>query len=417
MNLSKQEQAILLLTVSFGANDPKSAKPLSKGEWSRFVIWLKEHGLEPSSLLTGNVKSQLSSLLDKSISSDRIQALLERGTTLGLALEKWERAGLWVMTRSDPDYPERLKQRLRLDSPAFLFGCGNKRLLNKGGIAVIGSRDASEEDLNFTHNVGKEIALQGHSIVSGGARGVDQTAMTGALENEGTAIGVMADGLFKATSSAKYRKKIMSGDLVLITSFNPEAAFNVGNAMARNRYIYCLSDAAIVISSTADKGGTWNGAIENLRATWVPLWVKKTENKKSGNPILVNRGANWLPDDPLPIEALMEGCSSKTELPIDLLSLETNSSSTQIPTEKASIEVEPSKNTVSNFYQLFIRRFEEVTSEMPLKADEIASHFGLEKSQVNTWLKRAVNEGLAEKMEKPVRYQITGKTRKQASLF
>ena len=52
--------------------------------------------------------------------------------------------------------------------------------------------------------------------------------------------------------------------------------------MARNRYIYCLADTAIVISSTADKGGTWTGAIENLKAAWVPLWVKKTETQKSG---------------------------------------------------------------------------------------------------------------------------------------
>ena len=164
------------------------------------------------------------------------------------------------MTRSDTDYPDRLKRRLRLNSPAVLFGCGNKNLLNKGGVAVIGSRDADEGDLNFTQHIGKETALQGYSIVSGGARGVDQSAMMGALDNEGTAIGVMADSLLKATSSAKYRNKIMSGDLVLISPFNPEASFNVGNAMARNRYIYCLADTAIVISSTADKGGTWTGS-------------------------------------------------------------------------------------------------------------------------------------------------------------
>ena len=141
------------------------------------------------------------------------------------------------MTRSDPDYPERLKRRLRLDSPAVLFGCGNKSLLDKGGVAVIGSRNANEDDLNFTVNIGKETAYQGHSVISGGAKGVDQSAMMGALDNEGTAIGVMADSLIKATTSAKYRKKIMSGDLVLITPFNPEAGFNVGNAMARNRHL------------------------------------------------------------------------------------------------------------------------------------------------------------------------------------
>ena len=77
MNLSQQAQAILLLTVSFGRNDQKSAKPLSKSEWSRFAIWLKDHELEPSGLLQGDLQTKLSRLSDKSISADRIQALLE----------------------------------------------------------------------------------------------------------------------------------------------------------------------------------------------------------------------------------------------------------------------------------------------------------------------------------------------------
>ena len=438
MNLSQQAQAILLLTVSFGRNDQKSAKPLSKGEWSRFAIWLKDHELEPSGLLQGDLQTKLSRLSDKSISADRIQALLERGTTLGLALEKWERAGLWVMTRSDTDYPDRLKRRLRLNSPAVLFGCGNKNLLNKGGVAVIGSRDADEGDLNFTQHIGKETALQGYSIVSGGARGVDQSAMMGALDNEGTAIGVMADSLLKATSSAKYRNKIMSGDLVLISPFNPEASFNVGNAMARNRYIYCLADTAIVISSTADKGGTWTGAIENLKAAWVPLWVKKTETQKSGNPFLVDKGASWLPEAPLSVEKLITGSENRSELATDLLNLEkrefhsipTTIDADHAPkTEDISITVgkaeapasqgtEPAPKTSEiDLFQLFMSSIEELTAEEPLKTDEIAFRLELEKSQVNAWLKRAVEEGLAEKLQRPVRYQIMGKARKQASLF
>ena len=438
MNLSQQAQAILLLTVSFGRNDQKSAKPLSKGEWSRFAIWLKDHELEPSGLLQGDLQTKLSRLSDKSISADRIQALLERGATLGLALEKWERAGLWVMTRSDTDYPDRLKRRLRLNSPAVLFGCGNKNLLNKGGVAVIGSRDADEGDLNFTQHIGKETALQGYSIVSGGARGVDQSAMMGALDNEGTAIGVMADSLLKATSSAKYRNKIMSGDLVLISPFNPEASFNVGNAMARNRYIYCLADTAIVISSTADKGGTWTGAIENLKAAWVPLWIKKTETQKSGNPFLVDTGASWLPEAPLSVEKLITGSENRSELATDLLNLEkrefhsipTTIDADHAPkTEDISITVgkaeapasqgtEPAPKTSEiDLFQLFMSSIEELTAEEPLKTDEIAFRLELEKSQVNAWLKRAVEEGLAEKLQRPVRYQIMGKARKQASLF
>ena len=120
-------------------------------------------------------------------------------------------------------------------------------LLGRGGIAVVRSRDADQEDIAFTENLGDSAAKQGYSVVSGAARGVDESAMLGALKNEGTANGVMADSLLRAATSAKFRKYLLAGDLVLITPFNPEAGFNVGNAMSRNRYIYCLADAAVVV--------------------------------------------------------------------------------------------------------------------------------------------------------------------------
>jgi predicted Rossmann fold nucleotide-binding protein DprA/Smf involved in DNA uptake len=56
---------------------------------------------------------------DRTVREDRIRYLIGRagGGGLGLALEKWQRAGIWVVTRSDIEYPARLKQRLKTDSP------------------------------------------------------------------------------------------------------------------------------------------------------------------------------------------------------------------------------------------------------------------------------------------------------------
>jgi len=76
---------------------------------------------------------------DSRISVVRIMALLSRGHSLAIAIEKWQLAGLWVVTRSDADYPKRLKSRLKKNSPPVLFGCGDPALLNMGGIAFIGS--------------------------------------------------------------------------------------------------------------------------------------------------------------------------------------------------------------------------------------------------------------------------------------
>lgn len=305
MSTSRQTQAILLLTVWFtkpGKDDPK---PLTPTEWGRFAAWLKNQEKSPELLLTSNDPIDcLQGWLDPSITPDRIRHLLGRSGALGLALEKWQRAGLWVMTRSDADYPVRLKKRLKFDAPPVLFGCGNRQLLDRGGIAVAGSRAAGEAELAYTSWLGARIAAQGLSVVSGGARGVDEAAMLGALEKEGTAVGVLADSLLRAATSAKYRKGLMRNDLALVSPFNPEAGFDVGNAMRRNRYIYCLADAGIVVTTAKESGGTWNGAIENLKYGWVPLWVKEHPDPDSGNAALVQKGARWLPSGELDVSSL-----------------------------------------------------------------------------------------------------------------
>ena len=138
MQLDGQAQAVLLLTVSFGKSGTAEARPLSTREWARFAIWLRDHDLKPSSLLEGVLDDLLSDWTDPVITPSRLESLLDRGALLGILLEKWQRAGLWVIARSDPDYPDRLKRRLKFEAPPVLFGCGNKKLLEKGGIAVVG---------------------------------------------------------------------------------------------------------------------------------------------------------------------------------------------------------------------------------------------------------------------------------------
>src|SRR5438445_13520981 len=102
-------------------------------------------------------------------------------------------------------------------------------------------------------------STQAGRIVSGGASGVDESAMLGALQANGLAVGVLADRLLRAATSIKYRDMLMADRLVLVSPFNPEAGFDVGNAMARNRYIYCLAVAEVVSTVLAGKGGTWSG--------------------------------------------------------------------------------------------------------------------------------------------------------------
>ena len=292
MNLSLNTQTTLLLTGYFTKTNKKDAKPLENDEWGRFAFFLKEKNIPPASFLKSDPKSLLNGWHDNKIDVERILQLLDRRHSLALAVEKWERAGLWVITRSDEEYPIRLKYHLGRNAPPVLYGCGNKALLHEGGLAVIGSRNAVKSDSFFTLQIGAKAASEGIAIVSGCARGVDETAMFGAIKNDGTVVGVMADSLLKAATSAKWRKGIKDEKVVLVSTSYPEAKFTVGNAMARNKYIYCLADSSLVIHA-GKTGGTVSGAKENLKNRWVSLWVKPTDDKNASNADLVNKGGCW----------------------------------------------------------------------------------------------------------------------------
>ena len=414
MSVTAQTQAILLLTAHFTKPADNAAKPLTTKEWARFAQWLKDHDINPEKLMNGHLRVALDGWTDKFITAERIEQLMNRGSALALAVEKWTRAGLWVLTRSDYNYPSSLKRLLKTDSPAVLFGCGNPVLLNKDGVAVVGARNANNGDLDFSSNLGKTIADQGYTVVSGGARGIDESAMLGALEHEGTVIGVLADSLLKAATSNKYRKYLVNNNLVLISPYYPEAGFNAGNAMSRNKYIYCLADAAIVVQSGTE-GGTWNGAIENLKKEWVPLWVKETKDPTSGNSLLIQKGASPLPADlsRLNVSSLFKEINYITaDASIDLFK---QSIVREQPGKIYNNEAINDENTNQpfstkaldeiNIYQFFLIKLAKLTINNAKTPDELSNELDVTKSQLNIWLKKAVLEKKIKKLNKPVRYQ------------
>ncbi len=429
MDLTLETEVVMLLTVSFGKSAAGTIKPLTPTEWGEFARWLRDQSLAPADLLQCNLADRLEHWEHPKVTIPRVQALLNRGAALGFGLEKWERAGLWVATRSDVDYPSCLKQRLGQTAPAVLFGCGNRELLMARSIAVVGSRHASDADIAFAEKVGRRAAECGELVVSGGAAGVDSAAMFGALLAEGTAMGVLADNLLPAATSKKYRRHLMSGDLALVSPFNPEARFMVGNAMARNKYIYCLAHDAIVVSSTPDSGGTWRGAVENLQRGWVPLSVKRTEAAESGNPKLVGLGGRWLAglDDPVfgaHLEAgntgrvssqsgeagteqrgeqvelsIADGQSGESPSEASLVAHRVSKGNREADERQADASIDPAED----LYQR-VRFLVAALCTEPKQANAIADALGVTKPTANAWIKRLLQERVLKKLPKPVRY-------------
>ncbi|MCX5812072.1 MAG: DNA-processing protein DprA [Proteobacteria bacterium] len=426
--ISSNTQVVLLLTTHISKPGKGDPEPLNISEWNILSGWFNDKGLQIGDLLTGDPVELFYGWKNEKCSIERIQYLLNRGTALALAVEKWQRVGIWVLVRSDSEYPGLLKERLKNHSPPVLFGCGNKRLLNSSCIGVVGSRDADNEDLDFARTLGKKLVDSERSVVSGGARGIDEAAMLSALERDGTVIGVLADNLFKAVFSQKYRAALKQQNLVLISPFYPEAGFNAGNAMARNKYIYCISDATIVVHS-GTTGGTWNGALENLRKGWAPVWVKWSTGKYSGNSLIVQRGGKWLPKEIF--ESNLNAILKPKNIDKGLAEQNIGQSVTEQQTiyhsgteeDLLSDDMKGDKTASKEWqdkslYDVFCLKLELMLANGPLESEGLHEKFNITETRMKVWLKQAIDNGLIVKRNKPLRYELAkDRAHKQMNLF
>jgi DNA processing protein len=297
MDLTADSQAILLLCSRLALSKEPDFKPLTLREWNSLARKILDSSLSSPSGLLGLSTDRLKAELNLSDSQgERVLRLLERGGGLAIELERLESLGIWVVTRADKRYPQRLRKRLRHSAPAVLFGAGERELLGQPGLAVVGSRHVDDHGKECAEFIGNACAHEGLVLYSGGARGVDAIATKAALDARGTAVGVLAHSLDKAIRAPDARPKLVSGDLALVTPYSPNAGFSVGAAMGRNKLIYALADYALIIASDVGKGGTWAGATEALKAKWLPVLALDGPDVPEGNRQLLQKGAISFPD-------------------------------------------------------------------------------------------------------------------------
>jgi predicted Rossmann fold nucleotide-binding protein DprA/Smf involved in DNA uptake len=414
-SLSPNTQAILLLTAPLIAGRRDFSSDLLKpGEYKSLARFLRDKQREPADLLVPDARGLLAEC-QHLVDSDRLKSLLARGFLLSQAVERWQARAIWVVSRADAEYPRRLKTRLKEDAPPVLYGCGDTAVLDTGGLAVVGSRDVDDELLDYAEGIGRFVARARHTLVSGGARGIDQAAMRGAVETGGKVAGVLADSLERTALNREHRNLLMDGQLVLVSPYDPSAGFNVGNAMQRNKLIYALANAALVVSSDFDKGGTWAGAVEQLeKLQLVPVYIRSNGSMGKGLEALRQKGAlPWPnPDSAEAFEAvlaLQAPSESPNQEQLSLVSaLEPAPEyAVRIETPEAGAQAAPS--IVSVLISPAEELFAKVTSllkkmDTPKTDAEVAAELNVSKSQAKDWLQRLVKEGVLERVSKPVRY-------------
>jgi predicted Rossmann fold nucleotide-binding protein DprA/Smf involved in DNA uptake len=365
--LSPNTQATLLLVGRF--TQATADRPLSTSEYQRLAKALHARNLRPSDLMRAVPD-------DLGIKPERLTGLLGRGTALALAVERWSQLGIRVLGRSDLAYPARLRARLKGAAAPIIFVAGATDLLDEEGVCIVGSREATEAGLAFAERLGARCAVEALTVVSGDARGIDRAAMDGALAQNGRVIGVLADSLGKAVLAKRHREAILSGRLALLSPFMPEAPFSVAYAMDRNKYLYALAIAAVVVDSDV-KGGTWTGAVENAKHGWVPVLVRDGPDVPAGNRALVTKGLTPIREIPDTTPgALRELLATSPARIADHLTL----------TDPPSAQHSNCRDEAP--FDLFLRQLCAWLRAGPQTEDVIAARFDLEPGQTRRWLDR-----------------------------
>ena len=280
--LSPDTQAALLLCGHLGERG--GPRPLSLHEYNVVATWLRREGARPADLLAGGLAVPFD-LVD----ADRQQALLERGAGLAFAVEAWERRGLWVVGRADPAYPRRLRALGSL-APPVLYGAGGLGAFDREAVAVVGSRDADDAALDLARQLGQRCAAEGLAVVTGGETDADRAALAGALDADGVAVAVLAEGVARPAVSKPWRGAVAGGRLALVAAVAPQARRTARQAADRSTLVYAHSAHAVVLAaSPADE--TEPGARDALAAGWAPVLVRTGPGAPGANRALVASGA------------------------------------------------------------------------------------------------------------------------------
>jgi DNA processing protein len=168
-----------------------------------------------------------------------------------------EAAGLELVCRCDPSYPQSLRRLMQ--PPAVLHVAGGMdRFLELAGtdsVAIVGSRRATEQGVEVAQLLGRGSSASGLCVVSGMAVGIDAAAHRGALACGGRTLAVLAGSPATPAPRANtqlYREIRLAG--AIVSEFGPKVATRDWGFVARNRIVAGLSQLTVVVQARKKSG-------------------------------------------------------------------------------------------------------------------------------------------------------------------
>src|SRR2546427_43361 len=215
----------------------------------------------------------------------------EKNIDLAAELKRIAEFGCRIVTQSEPEYPELLRQIY--DPPTVLYVKGELLAKDKNAVAMVGSRMTTHYGIEVARKLAYQLAYLGVTVVSGGARGIDSAAHQGALSAKGRTIVVLGTGINLVTppENADLFERIAANG-ALITQFPFNRPPDKQSFPIRNRIVAGMTLGTVVVEANLTSGAliTANFAVEYGRQVFaVPGRIDSPRSK--GCHELIKKGA------------------------------------------------------------------------------------------------------------------------------
>jgi predicted Rossmann fold nucleotide-binding protein DprA/Smf involved in DNA uptake len=284
-------------------------KPFTHKKISQLIVKMESLGLQLKDLANRSIEDLFNIFYPNQGYDEKgqemveqIYTLLSREGSMAFAMMELRKWGIDILTKIDDEYPQVFLKELGVHAPSLFYYSGNLQLFKEKFIGFTGSRlkKLKAEDELITKAWAQQALDHGYGIVSGGATGIDTFSTQVAIKGQKLFIEWLSDSLIKRLQITAISLALQNKNGLLISEAIPSASFNVGMAMARNKYIYLSAEKVIAVKAEytlkgkEKSGGTWNGAIENLRSNYKKLYVVNVPDCL-GNRELIELGATAIP--------------------------------------------------------------------------------------------------------------------------
>ena len=287
-----------------------------------------------------------------------------------LELEKLDSMHALPVFFDDPGYPALLRKCV--NPPPVLYVKGHKASLNSHAVAIVGSRAATGYGRRTAFNLGRDLAKNRITVVSGLATGIDTEAHCGCLDGQGRTIAVLGCGLdvvYPRSNKTLYSRVAAQG--ALVTEYSLGTRPEGFRFPARNRIIAGLCHGVVVVEAANKSGSliTVQHALDEGREVFaVPGQIDSAKSN----------GTHWL---------LQQGASVAVSAANIIESLGLGSNEPAIVSEGSGSGVELEAETAALFGLI---------DHYPIQRNDLVERSGMSPAKISKHLLLLELEGLIE---------------------